>query len=207
MIFPNKKYNSSKEYFSDYLHSLSTVIKPEHLNILYKITIFLKKKIKNKKQIFVCGNGGAASVANHFLCDFNKGIKISSKKKLVPRVISLTNSMELITAISNDIKFEDIFSFQLENLANSKDVLILFSCSGKSKNIINAAKYSKKNNLDLISFVGFGKNNFIHKMSKFSLTLNINNYGIAEDTFQIIMHMISQFIRFKNLKSYKEEIL
>ena len=42
-------------------------------------------------------------------------------------------------------------------------------------------------------------------MSKFSL--NINNYGIAEDTFQIIMHMISQFIRFKNLKSYKEEIL
>lgn len=52
--------------------------------------------------------------------------------------------MELITAISNDIKFEDIFSFQLENLANSKDVLILFSCSGKSKNIINAAKYSKK---------------------------------------------------------------
>lgn len=65
----------------------------------------------------------------------------------------------------------------------------------------------QKNNLDLISFVGFGKNNFIHKMSKFSLTLNINNYGIAEDTFQIIMHMISQFIRFKNLKSYKEEIL
>ena len=164
MIFPNKKYNSSKEYFSDYLHSLSTVLNPEHLNILDKITIFLKKKIKNKKQIFVCGNGGAASVANHFLCDFNKGIKISSKKKLVPRVISLTNSIELITAISNDIKFEDIFSFQLENLANSKDVLILFSCSGKSKNIINDAKNSKKNNLDLISFVEFGKNNFIHKI-------------------------------------------
>jgi len=74
MIYP-KKYNSSKQFFIDYNNKLSNVLKNEHFDELEKITNFLEKKIKLKKKIFVCGNGGSASIANHFLCDFNKGIK------------------------------------------------------------------------------------------------------------------------------------
>ena len=85
-------------------------------------------------------------MSNHFLCDFNKGIKLSSGKKLKPKVISLTNSIELITAISNDINYNKIFSFQLENYYKTGDVVFAVSCSGTSKNIIDLLKFAKSKN-------------------------------------------------------------
>ena len=208
MKFPKKKYNSNVKYYSDYVSKFNQILNKDHFVKLDKITQFIEKKIKQNKQIFICGNGGSASISNHFLCDFNKGIKISSKNLIKPKIISLVNSMELITAISNDISFNKIFDFQLESLAKQNDILIVLSCSGKSKNIINAVKYASKKKIDIISFVGFDKNSLIKKYSKFYINLEIENYGLSEDMFQIIMHMISQFIRQKNmLPKNKREIL
>ena len=107
-----KKHFSCRDFFIDYNTKLAKALKGFHFIELEKITKFLEKSIKAKKRIFVCGNGGSASVANHFLCDFNKGIKQSSGKKLIPKVVSLNNSIELITAISNDINFNKIFEHQ-----------------------------------------------------------------------------------------------
>ena len=77
-----KKLISPKQFYINYNNKLSNILKIEHFEKLQNITKDLEKKIKTKKKIFVCGNGGSASVSNHFLCDFNKGIKLSSKKKL-----------------------------------------------------------------------------------------------------------------------------
>ncbi len=76
-----KKSTSAKKFFVNYVNKLSKILKNEHFNEIEKITIHLEKVIKSNRNIFVCGNGGSASISNHFLCDFNKGIKISSKKK------------------------------------------------------------------------------------------------------------------------------
>ena len=81
MKFPNKKYMSCRDFYIDYNNKLSQTFKNNHFNELVKITNFLEKKIITKNQIFVCGNGGSASISNHFLCDYNKGIKLSSKYK------------------------------------------------------------------------------------------------------------------------------
>ena len=189
-----------KDFLIDYNKKLNDILKEHHFNEIEKITKFLEVSIKKEKNIFVCGNGGSASVANHFLCDFNKGIKVSSSRKLMPKVISLSNSIELITAIANDLRYEEIFSYQIENYAKKNDVLIIISSSGKSKNILNVVKNAKKNNLKIISFIGFGNNKLIKKFSDFYLNLNTKNYGLTEDIFQSIMHMISQYIRLKNLK-------
>jgi len=140
------------------------------------------------------------------LCDFNKGIKVDSKSKLKPKVISLANNIELLTAIANDISYNDIFSFQLENYGNNKDLLINFSCSGKSKNIINAAKFAKKKHLDVISIVGFNAKSQLKNYSSIFLNLGVKNYGISEDIFQSIMHMISQSIR-SEFMSKKNKII
>ena len=201
-----KKQNSSKQFFIDYNNKLSNTLKKEHFTELEKITKTLEKKIKLKNKIFVCGNGGSASVANHFLCDFNKGIKQSSNKKLYPKVLSLNNSIELITAISNDINYHQVFNHQLENYSESGDVLVIISCSGNSKNIINAVKYAIKNKLNIISFIGFGSNKFIKSSSKHYINLKTKNYGITEDIFQAMMHMIAQYLRRKYSKN-KSEIL
>ena len=199
-----KKYNSSKDFFIDYNNKLSKVLKNEHFIELEKITKFLEKNIKLKKKIFVCGNGGSASISNHFLCDFNKGIRNSSDQKLIPKVFSLTNSIDLITAISNDIDFSQIFSQQLENYSDKGDILVNISCSGTSKNIINVTKYAIKNNLNIISFIGFGNNRFIKNSSNYYINLKTKNYGITEDIFQAMMHMISQYLRSKYSKNHLE---
>ena len=201
-----KKQNSSKQFFIDYNNKLSNTLKKDHFEILEKITKTLEKKIKLKNKIFVCGNGGSASVSNHLLCDFNKGIKNSSNKNLNPKVFSLTNSIELITAISNDINYHQVFNQQLENYSESGDVLVIISCSGNSKNIINAVKYAIKNKLNIISFIGFGNNKFIKSSSKHYINLKTKNYGITEDIFQAMMHMIAQYLRRKYSKN-KSEIL
>ena len=197
---------SCKDFFLDYNKKLSEVLKNYHYDEIEKIKKFLETSIKTKKKIFVCGNGGSASIANHFLCDFNKGIKISSSKRVIPQIISLTNSIELITAIANDINFNEIFASQLENYAKKNDILIVISSSGKSKNIINAVKFAKKNKLKIISLIGFSENQYLKKLSEHYINLNTKNYGITEDIFQSIMHMISQYLKLKNNRS-KSEIL
>ena len=196
----DQKFNFITKYYSDLENSLKELDK----NLLLKITNHILKKIKNKSQIFVAGNGGSASIANHFLCDLNKGILLSSKSKLNPKIISLTNSMEMITAISNDISYDDIFSLQLKNYANKDDCLICFSCSGKSKNIIKAIKFANKNNIEVIFFQGFGSK-IPGLKTKYYLNIDHKNYGVTEDVFSSFIHIISQSIR--SLHHKKNHIL
>jgi len=204
MKFPNKKYLSCRDFYIDYNNKLSQTFQNIHFDELVKITKLLEKKIRTKNQIFVCGNGGSASVSNHFLCDFNKGIKLSSKYKLLPKVISLANSVELITAISNDISFKEIFKHQLENLGNKNDIIFIFSSSGKSPNILEVVKLAHKKKIDVISIIGFGDNSYLKKNSRFYINLNTKNYGLTEDLFQSVMHMISQFLKMKYIKNNKD---
>lgn len=185
-----------EEFFKNYFFNYLKLIQKVDQKKLIKISNFIEKSIKSKKKIFVAGNGGSAAVANHFLCDFNKGIKISSKNKMIPQVYSLSNSIELITAISNDMKYENIFDFQLENYGNKGDIIFIFSCSGTSKNILNLIKKANSKKIDTIFITGFLKKKLKHKV-KYHYNLDCMNYGITEDMFSSFMHLISQWIRFK----------
>jgi phosphoheptose isomerase len=190
-----KKNLNFINFFKIYFNQLNKTQNLIDTKIINKIYIILEQSIQKKKQIFIAGNGGSASIANHFLCDFNKGIKNSSKLKLIPKVISLVNSIELITAISNDLAYKKIFSYQLENFAEKDDCIILFSCSGNSKNIIETIKTAQKQKLKIIFITGFLKKLF-YKVD-IHLDLKCKNYGITEDIFSSLMHVISQFIRLK----------
>ena len=203
--FPTKKFYIKDSFYEEYVEKLNLTLNSMDFVTVSLISDVLKKIIIKKKNIFVCGNGGSGSVANHFLCDFNKGIKLSSKKKLMPKIISLSNTLELITAIGNDLGFDNIFSFQLENYANKGDCIILFSCSGTSKNIKKAIETANNLGITIILITGFYnkklKNIDIH------LDLNCKNYGITEDIFSSLMHMISQKIRFDSISNKKKEIV
>ena len=191
---------------TNYLSYLKSGINKLDLLKLQRIEDIIYKKIRDDKKIFVCGNGGSASVANHFLCDFNKGIKLSSKNRLKPKIVSLSDNMETILAVSNDISFDKVFSFQLDNYYTKGDIVILLSCSGSSPNIIDTLQYCKKNKIFTISITGFAKKN-IQKKASLNLNLEVKNYGVSEDFFQIIMHMLSQSIRLKFIKNKKKIIL
>ena len=108
--------------------------------------------IKAGHNIFWCGNGGSASQANHLSAELIGGMY--QKKNKPVRSLCLNVDTAFITAWSNDDSFQNIFSRQLEALSNPGDVLICLSTSGNSPNVIEAAKYSRKNKVKVISLTG-----------------------------------------------------
>lgn len=170
-------------------------------NINYKnlelATNLIERTIKKKKTIYICGNGGSLSLANHYICDYFKGLTFSTKLK--PQIRSLCADSALISAIANDISYDDIFYFQAKRLLKKGDLLILISCSGNSKNIIKVLKFANKINVKSIGFSAFD-GGYLHKNSSVSLNFKIKHYGISEDVNQILMHLIMSFINIKNKK-------
>ncbi len=202
--FPVDISKNTSKYAISYFSEISKIHKKLDIQKIDEITNILIKCYKNKKNLFVCGNGGSAAISNHFLCDHQKGV--SSGTKFLPKIISLSANIEIITAIGNDIEFSEIFAYQLSRLANNDDCLLTISSSGNSKNIISAIKWANNNNVTSISLNGFsgGKAN---KLSKISLNIPSKNYGIVEDVHQSIMHIMAQSIRMKFLKVKEKDNL
>ena len=169
----------------NYLNSLVTIGNNIDEKIISKIVNALDKTTKNKKKIFICGNGGSSSLSEHALCDWTKRLYPNKKLKL----FDLTSNKSLISAISNDLHFSEIFSYQLKIFAEKNDVCIFISSSGNSENIIKGIKTAKKNKVKSIAITGF-KGGLAKKLADISLHLNTSTYEHHEDMVQIIMHYI-----------------
>jgi D-sedoheptulose 7-phosphate isomerase len=167
-----------------------------------KITTVLLSAFSERKNIFVMGNGGSASISNHICCDHLKGIRTDSH--LFPRVYSLSSNFSLISAVANDIGYEDVFSYQLQSLAECGDLCWLVSSSGNSENIISAANAAKAIGMKIIAFVGFDGGE-LKDLADFVIHVKSYNYGIVEDVHQQVMHAIAQHIRISNNKKLSVE--
>ena len=196
--FPLKKINKSKQFYLQYINEKNNLLKNINFRVLDKIINTIKKCVKNNNIIYTCGNGGSSSLADHFVCDFIK--QTNNKTNLKVKSISLTSNFSLISAIANDISYDDIFSFQIEKLCKRNDVLFLFSVSGNSKNLIKAVKKAKTKGIKTISFTGFNGGR-LSKITDMNLNFPMANYGIVEDCHISIMHFLSQYLRNTKIKS------
>lgn len=147
-----------------------------------------------RNNIYTIGNGASASIAQHWACDYTKGCK---KGGLRPRVISLAANIPLMTAISNDISYEDVYAFQLQALGQEDDVLIAISSSGNSPNVVKAIQEAKKLNIKTIALTGFSPDNKCAQLADISIHVDCDEYEATEDVHQSIMHMIAKYIRQK----------
>lgn len=136
-----------EEYKSDLFKSLAGV----DLSSLAKLVRETKKTIKGKKKLFFAGNGGSASTASHLAADLGKNTTLTPK----PKTISLCDNLASITALGNDLSYEDVFSEQIKSLGEKGDVLFVISASGNSKNIIKLIKTAKKMHIYIIGLLGF----------------------------------------------------
>ena len=142
--------------------------------------------------VFSCGNGGSAAIANHLQCDHLKGVRTNTD--LTPRVVSLSSNVELLTAIANDIGYEDVFIYQLESQARSGDVLIAISSSGRSPNIVRALTWARDHQLRTIALTGF-EGGGARQVAEAAIHVDCTNYGVVEDLHQAAMHAMAQYIR------------
>lgn len=192
MTFPNIKFSDissyTDAYFTQYAISAASVDR-EKLSEAAKI---LGSAYKSAKTLYVCGNGGSAAISNHLACDHGK--LVATDTNLLPRIQSLATNIEVITAIANDISYNDIFIHQLKLLANHGDVLMTVSSSGDSENVVKAAKWARKFGLDVISMTGFSGGRTA-KLANINLHVEGDNYGIIEDIHQSLMHLLGQFMR------------
>ena len=142
--------------------------------------------------VFSCGNGGSASIANHLQCDHVKGVRTTTD--LAPRVVSLSTNVELLTAIANDMGYEDVFVYQLQSQSAPGDVLIAVSSSGRSPNIVRALTWARDHGLRTIALTGFD-GGAARTVAEVTIHVDGANYGIVEDLHQAIMHALAQYIR------------
>src|SRR6059058_6624739 len=120
-----------------------------HLEVVLRL---LEEAYRHGHRIFIMGNGGSAATSSHFALDLAKNTIMPGAPRL--KAISLTDHVPLITAWSNDIAYEHIFSEQLANMIEPGDVVIGISTSGNSPNVINALNLAKQSRAATISLLG-----------------------------------------------------
>ena len=133
------------KFISEYINSVSSSVLNTNMKNLNNASQAILRAIKKKKTIFVCGNGGSAAIANHYVVDFIKFFR--GKTSLKPKILSLSDNIETITAISNDLDYKYVFSYQAQSLCNKNDLIIIISSSGNSKNVVELIKFAKKKKL------------------------------------------------------------
>ena len=176
----------------NYFTILDSLLREEELTLnVKKATQIIFDCISNKNSIWILGNGGSASTAEHFETDLS--FVRYEKKTLKINASALTSNSSLITAISNDIGFEKIFSHQLQRKASKGDLCIVISASGNSLNLINGVKVAKLMGLTSIGLLGFDGGELAGQVD-FSIIVKteIGKYGPVEDAHLAICHAISQ---------------
>lgn len=196
-----KKFKNFEKYFETYTGKLKTVLGNIDKQKIFQSAELLIKTIKTNNTIFVCGNGGSHAIANHYVCDYLK--VLSQETNLKVKIKSLCSDDSLISAISNDFSYDDVFSYQAERLMEKGDILILISSSGNSKNIKKVLQFTNKKKIKTIGLCAFD-GGYLRRKSTIPIYSKINNYGISEDVNQIVMHSVMQYIKINNLVKNKK---
>ena len=129
--FPNEQIVSIRGFLDEYCAMLAAALESIDRAQVERAVEILSDALDRDATIFCCGNGGSAAIANHMVCDHQKGVSTDTIR--TPKVVSLSSNVELVTAIANDIGFEDVFSHALRLHARRGDVLVTISSSGNSR--------------------------------------------------------------------------
>jgi D-sedoheptulose 7-phosphate isomerase len=170
-------------YFSK-MHKTLSLDKNLHDNIV-KTKVLFEKCSKRKGRVVFFGNGGSAAIASHLSVDLNKNAKIQS--------ISF-NDPGIITCYANDFGYKNWISKTIELSLTNKDVVVLISSSGKSLNILNAAKYAKKKNIQTITLSGMSKKNNLKNMGLINFWVDSKSYNIIETAHQFYIMAVIDLI-------------
>lgn len=145
---------------------------------------FLNLRSTAGKVIFI-GNGGSASIASHAAIDFLNNCSIPAL---------CFGDSALLTCLSNDFGYERVFEKPIRALITPNDILVAVSSSGKSPNILNAARTARDSGCKVFTFSAFLETNPLRAMGDINLYVPSGSYGYVELAHQIFMHMITDMI-------------
>ena len=190
--FPTRRYHSGEAYARGYRNELARAMATIDPAGVEQAATLLTRAYGADRSVFACGNGGSASIANHFQCDHVKGIRVGTGH--TNRVVSLSTNVEILSAIANDIGYESVFEYQLESHAREGDVLVAISSSGQSQNIVRALQWARAHGMATIAMTGF-TGGPARELADASVHVDSHNYGVVEDAHQACMHLLAQYVR------------
>ena len=181
-----------KPFVKNYLGRLKSALDEIDPVIVSQIVDALEETVQQKSRIYILGNGGSAATASHMVNDLGVGLRRRGITSF--DLVSLADNNPAITAVANDIGYENIFYMQMKGLLNSNDLVIAISCSGDSPNIVKAVDYAQKLGCRIIGATGF-EGGYLKKISDISFHVNApkENYGLVEDVHMILGHIIYSF--------------
>ena len=180
-----------KAYASGYLTHLADLLGRLDLDRLDHLCQKILKLRKSGQKIILCGNGGSASTASHFVNDFSIGTKSTH---LPFKTLSLNDNNAVLTAIGNDFGYDQVFRKQLEVLLEDGDIFVVISASGNSENLIKAVEYAKQRGNYTVGLLGFDGGKLM-KMVDLDLLVSSapGDYGPVEDAHLIINHLLMNY--------------
>jgi D-sedoheptulose 7-phosphate isomerase len=163
---------------------------PRDLVVALGETLF--RAYRDGKQVFILGNGGSSSTASHMAADLAKNTIDPNMKRF--RIFSLNDNAAIMTALANDLGYDNVFVEQLTNLIQAGDVLIAVSASGNSPNVLKAMRYARSRSAEVVGLLGFD-GGAAAALADIPLVVPSEHYGIVEDTHLILNHILVDYFR------------
>ena len=145
---------------------------------------------ERSQQIFLCGNGGSATTASHMANDLGKGASLGRLERF--RVVALTDNVSWLTALANDLDYSQVFVEQLKNYARPHDVLVAFSGSGNSPNVIEAVNWANQNEVVTVGVTG-RPGGRLGQLASHPVFIESSHMGHIEDAHLIVQHIVSYY--------------
>ena len=193
-----KEVSSIGEYSRKYFSYLAKVLESIDESEINKLGDLFQSARSTGNTIFVAGNGGSATTATTMANDIGFDIIKKTKTDKPFRVFSLVDNNSVVTAIANDVGYENIFINQLKIHYKSGDFLIVISASGNSPNILKAADWVKSKGGTIIGLLGFSGGKLIELCDiKIHVKTEPGEYGPVEDAHLIMNHVLAHWFQNK----------
>jgi D-sedoheptulose 7-phosphate isomerase len=190
-----------KEFIDHYLQDVLLVTKRISREDINKVIELLHEAWREDKQVFLAGNGGSASTAVHFASDLAKFTAVEGKRRF--RALTLTDNVPLVSALTNDLGWENIYVEQLMNLMRKEDVFVAISVHGGSgadaaglwsQNLLKAAKFVKENDGKVVGLAGFD-GGVLKQIADACIVVPVNSTPQVEGFHAVLTHLICARLR------------
>jgi len=184
---PRRTLVDVKSFVRSYLEDLDRLLPRLDVDKISEAVRCLREARDRESTIFICGNGGSASIASQMVVDIVKGASFGKRARF--KMIGLTDSISTITAYANDVSYDAVFVEPLKNFAKPRDVLIGISGSGNSANVLNAVTYANEIGCTTIGLTT-GEGGRLGEVVGLPLLVPSTHMGRLEDCFFILTHIL-----------------
>lgn len=181
-------------FVMDYYARFARALQDVDADALTAVLAVLDKVAAKGGTLWLAGNGGSAGIADHAVCDITKGAYTEGNPPF--RAVSLAANGPLLTALGNDVSYDDIYSEPVKFYAQDGDALLVVSSSGNSENVVRALRAAKAKGIPTIAFTGF-KGGRLAEEADVLVHVPVDNYGIVEDLHMSFVHVLTQWMKLR----------